>query len=68
MISPLPWPQDKLLFLSERVFAEERPEEASRYEMGRLCAVLQLTKKEAVQRVREVSIELYGEDKSLGEG
>lgn len=57
---------DKLLFLSERIFASEVPEEAGRYEMGRLCAVLQLSKKEAVQRVREVSIELFGEDKTSG--
>ena len=55
---------DKLLFLSERIFAEEKPEEAARYEMGRLCAVLQLTKKEAIERVRQVSIELFGEDKT----
>ena len=57
---------DKLLFLSERIFAEEKPEEAARYEMGRLCAVLQLTKKEAIERVRQVSIELFGEDKTSG--
>ena len=63
---PMKIATDKLLFLSERIFAEEKPEEAARYEMGRLCAVLQLTKKEAIQRVREVSIELFGEDKTAG--
>eukprot|EP00440_Ansanella_granifera_P002393 gb/GFBE01002599.1/.p1 GENE.gb/GFBE01002599.1/~~gb/GFBE01002599.1/.p1 ORF type:complete len:1165 (+),score=322.87 gb/GFBE01002599.1/:1-3495(+) len=50
---------DKLLFLSERAFADEEPEEAGRYEMGRLCKVLQISEKEAAERIGAVSRALY---------
>ncbi|CAE8644040.1 unnamed protein product, partial [Polarella glacialis] len=50
---------DKLLFLSERAFSDEGPEEAGVYEMGRLCQVLNIAEREARERVAAVSKALY---------
>ncbi|CAJ1378130.1 unnamed protein product [Effrenium voratum] len=58
---PMKIATDKLLYLSQRIFAEETPQEAARYEMGRLCQVLDLPKKEAAERIRKVAVE-YGEE------
>jgi len=50
---------DKFLFLSERAFADEEPEEARKYEMGRLLSLLNISEKEARPRVAAVSQALY---------
>lgn len=50
---------DKLLFLSERAFADEEPEEARLYEMGRVRKVLNIADKEARERVTSFSQALY---------
>lgn len=55
---------DKLLFLSERLFAEEVPEEAGKYEMIRLCQVLKMADKEAAERIGVVSRALYQQNLS----
>lgn len=56
---------DKLLFLSDRAFADEEPEEASTYEMGRLRQVLRVSEKEAKQRIMSVSRALYAQNLSV---
>jgi len=61
---PMRIAMDKLLFLSQRAFADEEPEEASRYEMGRLCQVLKVSDKDATKRVQAVSRALYQQNLS----
>jgi len=55
---------NKLLFLSERAFADEEPVEAGRYEMGRLTQVLQISEKEASERIASVSRAMYQQNLS----
>lgn len=55
---------DKLLFLSERAFADESSEEAARYEMRRVRDVLKITEKEAIARIASVSRALYQQNLS----
>eukprot|EP00419_Tripos_fusus_P049558 CAMPEP_0172837180 /NCGR_PEP_ID=MMETSP1075-20121228/27000_1 /TAXON_ID=2916 /ORGANISM="Ceratium fusus, Strain PA161109" /LENGTH=1247 /DNA_ID=CAMNT_0013680527 /DNA_START=1 /DNA_END=3744 /DNA_ORIENTATION=+ len=50
---------DKLLFLSERIFADDEPEEARLYEMSRVRQLLRVTDREAKQRISSVSRALY---------
>lgn len=55
---------NKLLFLSERAFADDEPEEARLYEMSMLRKALKISDKEAKRRIKEVSTALY--QKALG--
>lgn len=55
---------DKLLFLSDRMFADEEPEEASIYELGRLRQVLRVSEREARARSTAVSRALYAQNLS----
>jgi len=55
---------DKLLFLSERAFADDEPEEAEIYEMNRLRKVLRISDREAKQRIGAVSRALYQQNLS----
>jgi len=55
---------DKLLFLSERAFADDEPEEARIYEMNRLQEVLRISESDARERVAAVSKALYRQNLS----
>lgn len=55
---------DKLLFLSERAFSDEEPEEAEIFEMQRLRKVLRIPDREAKQRINAVSRALYQQNLS----
>jgi len=50
---------DKLLFLSERIFVDDEPEEARLFEMGRVRQLLRTTDREAKKRISGVSRALY---------
>lgn len=56
---------DKLLFLSERAFSDDEPEEARIYEMKRVLEVLRMeskeAKKEARKRIAKVSRAIYSQ-------
>lgn len=55
---------DKLLFLSQRAFADEEVEEAEVFEMARVRKVLGITAVEARQRINAVSTALYQQNLS----
>jgi len=57
-------PVDKLLFLSERAFSDEEPEEARLFEMRRLRQVLKISDQDARERIATVSRALYQQDLS----
>lgn len=50
---------NKLLFLSERAFADDEPEEARLFEMSMVRKALRISDTEAKRRIREVSTALY---------
>lgn len=60
----MPGVVDKLLFLSERAFADEEPEEARVYEMSRVRKLLKISEKEAHERISAVSKALYRQNLS----
>jgi len=59
---------DKFLFLSERAFADEPSTEAGLYEMGRLKGMLNVSDKDARQRISAVSQALYRQSLSTVAG
>jgi len=55
---------DKLLFLSQRAFSDEEPEEAEIFEMNRLRKALRIPDRESKQRINAVSRALYQQNLS----